>query len=136
MKKTQQNPKKINKEKPTDSPKCNMFTIGKLNLTFIIEFNDKDLIERKDGKKINHSINNIKTVKDLEFIKDNKELINRIKLESEDDSIKQLIMLNKVSKGNRVIEFFPMQIPKFNKVQFFKSIFEEVTKKYGLWQRF
>ena len=132
MKKAQQNQKKINKEKPSDSPKCNMFAIGKLNLTFIIEFNAKDLIETKDGKKIEHSIHKIKTVKDLEFIKDNKELINRIKLESEDDSIQELIMLNKVSKGNRVIEFFPMQIPKFNKVQFFKSIFEEVTKKYGL----
>ena len=132
MKKAQQNQKKINKEKPSDSPKCNMFAIGKLNLTFIIEFNSKDLIETKDGKKIEHSINNIKAVKDLEFIKDNKELINRIKLESEDDSIQELIMLNKVSKGNRLIEFFPMQIPKFNKVQFFKSIFEEVTKKYGL----
>jgi hypothetical protein len=107
-----------------------MFSIGKLNLTFIIEFNAKDLIETKDGQKI--SINNIKSVKDLEFIKDNKELINRIQLKSEDESIDELIMLNKVSKGNRLIEFFPMQIPKFNGVQFFKSIFEEVTKKHGL----
>jgi hypothetical protein len=132
MKKTQQNPKKINKEKSFDSPKCNMISFGKLNLTFIIEFNPRDLIEMKDGQKIEHSIDDIKSVRDLEFIKDNKELINRIKLKSEDDSIEELIMLNKVSLGNRVIEFFPMQIPKFNNLQFFKSIFEEVTKKYGL----
>ena len=132
MKKTQQTPKKINKEKSSDSPKFNMFSIGKLNLTFIIEFNAKDLIETKDGQIIEHSINNIKSVKDLEFIKDNKELINRIQLKSEDESIDELIMLNKVSKGNRLIEFFPMQIPKFNGVQSFKSIFEEVTKKHGL----
>ena len=132
MKKTQQNPKKVNKEKSFDSPKCNMISFGKLNLTFIIEFNPRDLIEMKDGQKIEHSIDDIKSVRDLEFIKDNKELINRIKLKSEDDSIEELIMLNKVSLGNRVIEFFPMQIPKFNNLQFFKSIFEEVTKKYGL----
>jgi hypothetical protein len=132
MKKTQQNPKKVNKEKSFDSPKCNMISFGKLNLTFIIEFNPRDLIEMKDGQKIEHSINDIKSVRDLEFIKDNRELINRIKLKSEDDSIEELIMLNKVSLGNRVIEFFPMQIPKFNNLQFFKSIFEEVTKKYGL----
>ena len=98
MKKTQQTPKKINKEKSSDSPKFNMFSIGKLNLTFIIEFNAKDLIETKDGQIIEHSINNIKSVKDLEFIKDNKELINRIQLKSEDESIDELIMLNKVSK--------------------------------------
>lgn len=132
MKKAQQNPKKVNKEKSSDSSKCNIITIGKLNLSFIIEFNDKDLIEMKDGKKIEHSINDIKTVKDLEFIKDNKDLINRIKLKSEDESISELILLNRVSKGNRVIEFFPLHIPKFNGAQFFKSIFDEVTKKYGL----
>lgn len=132
MQKAQQNQKKVNKEKSSDGPKCNMFSIGKLNLTLIIEFNAKDLIETKDGQKIVHSINNIKSVKDLEFIKDNRELINRIKLKSEDDSIDELIMLNKVSTGNRVIEFFPMHIPKFNGALFFKSIFEEVTKKHGL----
>ena len=132
MKKPQNNQKKVNKEKPSDTPTCNMFTFGKLNLTFIIEFNANDLIETKDGQKIEHSIRDIKTVRDLEFIKDNKKLINRIKLKSEDESINELLLLNKVSEGNRLIEYFPMQIPKFNGLLFFKSIFEEVTKKYGL----
>ena len=111
--------------------KCNIFAIGFLDLTFIIEFNDQEINQIKDGKTI-RDINN-QNLDLLEFIKDNQDLINRIKLQSENDSIKEFILLNRTSAGNRQIEFFPFRSPKFQgKSQFFKGIYDEVLKKNGI----
>ena len=138
--KIQQNKKKPNKkiektsntsEKSSINTKYNMFAFGFLDLTFIIEFNDKEISQIKDVKSFKEiTIDNLEL---LEFIKDNQDLINRIQLQSENDSIKQFLLLNKISKGNKQIEFFPFCCPKFtNKCTFFQEIFDKVTKKYGI----
>jgi len=138
--KIQQNKKKPNKkiektsntsEKSSINAKYNMFAFGFLDLTFIIEFNDKEISQIKGVKSFKEiTIDNLEL---LEFIKDNQDLINRIQLQSENDSIKQFLLLNKISKENKQIEFFPFCCPKFtNKCTFFQEIFDKVTKKYGI----
>ena len=119
------------KEQTTKPNKFNIFAIGFLDLTFIIEFNDKEISQIKDGKTI-QDINN-ENLQLLEFIKDNQDLINRIKLQSENDSINEFILLNMASTGNRQIEFFPFRSPKFQgNGEFFKNIFNTVLKKNGI----
>ena len=136
----QQNIKKINKKndkssniskKPSNIPKFNIFAIGSLDLTFIIEFNDKEISQIKDGKTILNI--NMENIELLEFIKNSQDLINRIKLDSENDSLKQFLLINKTSKGNRQIEFFPFRSPKFKgKTKFLQEIFDKVTKNNGI----
>ena len=108
--KNQLNNKKV-KIKKEKSDKLNLFAFGHLDLTFILDFYDNDLID-KEGKKI--KIEDIDEMDKLEFIKDNQKLINRINIESENDFIKQFLLLKKISKGNRQIEFFPFCTPEFN----------------------
>ncbi len=118
---------KVKKEK---TEKLNMFAFGHLDLTFIIEFYDNDLID-KEGKKI--KLEDIDEMDKLEFIKDNQKLINRIKIESENDFIKQFLLLKEISKGKRQIEFFPFCTPQFNgRSLFFEKIFDEVINKYDI----
>ena len=140
LNKTQQYIKKVNKknDKSSDTskktlniPKFNIFAIGSLDLTFIIEFNDKEISQIKDGKTIKDI--NMENIELLEFIKNNQDIINRIKLDSENDSLKQFLLINKTSKGKRQIEFFPFRSPKFKgKTKFLQEIFDKVTKNNGI----
>ena len=129
--KKNQNIKRVNNK--NDNSKCNMFAIGYLDLTFVINFNDKDLIQTNDGKTTHNDIKEINSIEQIDFIKDNKDLINNIELKSENDSLKQFLLISKTSKGNRQIEFFTFLSPKFEgKSQFFETIFKQVMKKYGI----
>lgn len=135
--KKQQNEKKVNKkiEKAKESITCNIFAMGKLELTLIIEFKDKDLIQKKEGRETKININdiNMECIEKLMFIQNNEDLINRIKLESENDSIKQFLLIKKTSKGNRQIEFFPFSCPMFKeRAEFLGIIFKKVTSRYGI----
>jgi hypothetical protein len=122
--------KNVNKKKEKTSDIANLFAFGYLDLTLIIEFYENDLKDR-EGKKI--KIEDINDISKLEFIKDNKKLINRIQVESENDFIKQFLLLNKMSKGKKQIEFFPFYSPQFNgNNQFFRKIFDEVMNKYDI----
>ena len=129
-KKTQNSKKANNKN---ESNKFNMFAIGYLDLTFTIVFNDNDLTENIDGKTKLKDIKEIDSVEKLEFIKDKTDIIKNIKLKSDNDSLKQFLLISKASKGNRQIEFFPFICPKFKgKAEFFGNIFKQVTKKNGI----
>jgi len=119
--------KKINKKSSNTGPKNVIFTMGVLDLTFIIEFTDRD-IARANIQKI-ESINKINQ---LEFIKYNEDLINRIKLKSENQIFKQLLLINKTSEAKKHIEFFSVFRPKFRECQYFEDIFDRVTKRNGI----
>jgi hypothetical protein len=128
--KNQKSIKNVNKKKEKNSDIVNLFAFGYLDLTLIIEFYENDLKDR-EGKKI--KIEDINDISKLDFIKDNKKLINRIQVESENDFIKQFLLLNKMSKGKKQIEFFPFYSPQFNgNNQFFRKIFDEVMNKYDI----
>ena len=119
--------KKINKKSSNTGPKNVIFTMGVLDLTFVIEFTDRD-IARANIQKI-ESINKINQ---LEFIKYNEDLINRIKLKSENQIFKQLLLINKTSEAKKHIEFFSVFRPKFRECQYFEDIFDRVTKRNGI----
>ena len=101
--KKNQNIKRVNNK--SDTSKCNMFAIGYLDLTFVINFNDKDLIQIKDGKTIQNDIKEINSIEQINFILDNKELINNIELKSENDSLKQFLLISKHQKGIGKLNF-------------------------------
>ena len=138
--KIQQNKKEQNKkfekasntfQNSSNNSKYNIFAFGFLDLTFIIEFNDKEISQIR-GVNSFEEINN-DNIELLEFIKDNQNLISHIKLQSENDFIKQFLLLNKISKVNKQLKFFPFCCPKFNKkYEFFQKIFDKVTKKYNI----
>jgi hypothetical protein len=101
--------------------------MGVLDLTFIIEFTDRDLSRAKLER-----IEDINKLNQLEFLKYNEDLIRRIKLKSENEILKQLLLLNKTSEIKKRIEFFAVFRPKFRENEFFEDIFDKVTKRNGI----
>lgn len=118
---------KINKKPSNIGPKDVIFTMGVLDLTFIIEFTDRDLSRAKLKR-----IEDINKLNQLEFLKYNEDLIRRIKLKSENEILKQLLLLNKTSEIKKRIEFFAVFRPKFRENEFFEDIFDKVTKRNGI----
>lgn len=118
---------KIKKNTSSIAPKNIIFTMGVLDLTFIIEFTDKDLLKANI-----EGIDNITRINQLDFIKDNEELIKSIKLKSENEIFNQLILLNKTSIKKKQVEFLAVFRPKFRENQYFEDVFDRVTKKYGI----
>ena len=118
---------KIKKKPSNIGPKDVIFTMGVLDLTFIIEFTDRDLSRAKLKR-----IEDINKLNQLEFLKYNEDLIRRIKLKSENEILKQLLLLNKTSEIKKRIEFFAVFRPKFRENEFFEDIFDKVTKRNGI----
>ena len=119
--------KKIKKKPSNIGSKDVIFTMGVLDLTFIIEFTDRDL-----SKANLERIESITKLNQLEFLKYNEDLIRRIKLKSDNEILKQLILLNKTSEIKKRIEFFAVFSPKFRENEFFIDIFDKVTKRNGI----
>ena len=118
---------KIKKKPSSIGSKDVIFTMGVLDLTFIIEFTDRDLSRAKLKR-----IEDINKLNQLEFLKYNEDLIRRIKLKSENEILKQLLLLNKTSEIKKRIEFFAVFRPKFRENEFFEDIFDKVTKRNGI----
>ena len=111
-------PKKFGKQQhqQTDFPPL-LFTMGELDLVFRIDFREDDLekleSENKSGEKESKEENNnyykledINTLKDLSFIKENEDLWDRIKLKPGNDNIKLLLIGNKNSKKKYKLNIF------------------------------
>ena len=138
-------PKKFGKQQhqQTDFPPL-LFTMGELDLVFRIDFREDDLekleSENKSGEKESKEGNNnyykledINTLKDLSFIKENEDLWDRIKLKPGNDNIKLLLIGNKNSKKKVQIEYICFGRPKFEEDnEYFEEIFEHVTNRNGL----
>ena len=136
-------PKKFGKQNQPqiESPPL-LFTMGELDLIFRIDFKEEDLekeeTESKSGEKESNKDNyykleDINTLKDLSFIKDNEDLWDRIKLKPGNDNIKLLLIGNKNAKKKVLIEYICFGRPKFeDKEEFFEQIFDHVTNKNGL----
>jgi hypothetical protein len=119
--------KKIQKKSSKIDTKNVIFAMGILDLSFFIEFTDNDL-SKADIKRIE----DITKLNQLEFIKYNEDLIRRIKLKSENEIFKQLLLLNKTSEIKKRIDFFSVFRPKFRDNQFFEDIFDRVNKRNGI----
>ena len=121
---------KQNKQKPKETPGCLSF--GKLDLIYKIEFSEKDLEkpEKDENGDKYYNIEDFNSIKDLEFIKDKKTIWDKITLNSNNATLEQLLIANKMSKKKMNVEYIGYGRPKFeNDEEFFQQIFNHVNEK-------
>lgn len=87
----------------------------------------------KKTNETHYKIENIKTLKDLSFISNKKEIINNIILKPNNPLTKQLLYGNKISKKKCCIDLIGFGRPKFEgDEEFFNEVFNQVTSKNNL----
>ena len=127
--------KKESKQKQGEEPQLSgmTFAMGQMDLIFEITFDDKDLEnpESKTDEDKYLKIKDMKTIKDLSFLKDkNEEFLNTIKVKPNNEFVKQLLLGNKISKKKVFIDLNCYGRPKFEgEEEFFDKIFDYVTVK-------
>ena len=124
-----------------------LFAMGYVDLIFKLKLTNKDLLKSEEGQKQSeennkqdqktddkyYHITDFKSIEDLQFLKDKKELWDKITLSGGNDTIKQLLIGNKIAKKKSKIEYFGFNIPTFEgNTQFFSDIFKYVCSKNNL----
>ena len=125
-----------------------MFTMGYVDLVFKLNLTDKDLEKPSDENQNNEQnqekkkeneedkyfkLEDLNSILDLNFIKDKKEIWDKIIVSGGNDTMKQLLIGNKTSKKKCKIDFIGFGRPKFEGDEdFFDEIFNYVTAKNHL----
>ena len=125
---------KTNKQKGKESNSV-CLSFGKLDLIYSIDFTEQDLEkpegENKDEKYYN--IENINSITDLKFIKDKKNIWDKIHLIPNNLTLEQLTYGNKISKKKMTVDYICFARPKFEgEEEFFNEIFNHVNEKNNL----
>jgi hypothetical protein len=108
-------------------PLC--LSLGKIDLIYRIEFTEKDL-ENSENPNEKYDIENFNSIKDLQFIKDKKSILEKIQLIPNNSTLEQLIIANKISKKKMHIDYIGYGRPKFEgDEEFFNDIFNYVNDK-------
>ena len=108
---------KQTKQKTKELPGCLSF--GKLDLIYKIEFNEKDLekteeeIKQDENGSKYRNIEDINSLTDLQFIKDKKNIWDKIILKPNNSTLEQLLTGNKISKKKMLVEYISYGNPKF-----------------------
>ena len=128
-------------------PSSSLFAMGYVDLIFKLKLTNKDLLKsgedpnqteennKQDPNKDDryYHIEDMKTIEDLQFLKDKKELWDKITLSGGNDTIKQLLIGNRIAKKKCKIEFFGFNRPIFkDNSKFFSDIFNYVCSKHNL----
>ena len=99
--------------------------IGFVDLIFQIELNDKEMKNKK--------LSDINSLKDLQFLKKNKEMWNFIKLKGGNDTLNHLLIGNEYFKEKYIIDYIGFGTLNFEKeVSFFYDIYKHVCLRYFL----
>ena len=124
-----------------------LFAMGYVDLIFKLKLTNKDLLKSEDGQQQSeennkqgqktddkyYNISDFKSIEDLQFLKDKRELWDKITLTGGNDTIKQLLIGNKIAKKKSKIEFFGYNRPTFEgNTKFFSDIFNYVCSKNNL----
>ena len=120
------NAQKGKKEKEQqETPGCLSF--GKLDLIYKIEFNEKDL---ENGEQP-YNIEDINSIKDLSFIKEKKNIWDKIIVKPNNQTLEQLLFGNKISKKKMNLEYIGYGCPPpfEGEEEFFQEIFNHVNEK-------
>ena len=125
-----------------------LFAMGYVDLIFKLKLTNKDLLkseddqnkaeenEKQDPKTDDryYHIEDLNTIEDLKFLEGKKELWDRITLSGGNDTIKQLLIGNRISKKKCKIEYFGYNRPEFkDNTEFFANIFNYVCSKYNFY---
>jgi len=131
-----------------------LFAMGYFDLIFKIKFSKKDLLKSdEDLKKVENSENNeengeqeneiddryyhiddLNKIEDLQFLKNKKELWDKISLSGGNETLKQLLIGNRISKRRCKIEYFAFNRPIFEENEsFFSEIFNHICAKNHLY---
>jgi len=122
-----------------------MFAMGHVDLIFSLNLTDKDLEkpnsnnEQNDGKKKGndedkyYKLEDLTSIQSLNFMKDKKEIWDKIVLNGGNDTVKQLLIGNKASKRKCHIDYIGYGRPKFEgEEEFFDEIYNYATSKNHL----
>ena len=128
------NQKKQPKQKVKELPGCLSF--GKLDLIYKIEFTEKDLekteeeIKQDENGTKYRNIEDINTLTDLQFIKDKKNIWDKIILKPNNSTLEQLLTSNKISKKKMAVEYITYGNPKFEgDEEYFLEIYNYLNEK-------
>ena len=131
-KKQQKKPQgKQNKQKIKEAVPLAL-SFGKLDIIYKIEFTEKDL--EKPGNQQNdekyYDIEKFESIKDLQFLKDKKNIWDRVQLVPNNSTLEQLLIANKISKKKMHVDYIAYGRPKFEgDAEFFNEIFNYVNEK-------
>ena len=131
-KKQQKKPQgKQNKQKIKEAVPLAL-SFGKLDIIYKIEFTEKDLEkpenQQSDGKY--YDIEKFESIKDLQFLKDKKNIWDRVQLVPNNSTLEQLLIANKISKKKMHVDYIAYGRPKFEgDSEFFNEIFNYVNEK-------
>ena len=128
------NQKKQPKQKVKELPGCLSF--GKLDLIYKIEFTEKDLekteeeIKQDENGTKYRNFEDINTLTDLQFIKDKKNIWDKIILKPNNSTLEQLLTANKISKKKMAVEYITYGNPKFEgDEEYFLEIYNYLNEK-------
>jgi hypothetical protein len=117
---------KQNKQKIKEAVPLSL-SFGKLDLIYKIEFSEKDL-EKSETEK--YDIENFNSIKDLQFMKEKKNLWDKIQLVPNNSTLEQLVIASKISKKKMHVDYIGYGRPKFEgEEEFFEEIFAYVNDK-------
>ena len=115
-----------------------ILVLGELDIILKIDFLDEDLQIKPEEEKISnkrhyYKLKDLSNISSLSFIRNNKELIHRIKLSSNNELIKLLMIGNLNSDNMGIIDYICFGGPIFTeKESFFNDILDIITMKYGI----
>ena len=137
---------RITKAKFNDSNSI-LFSMGYVDLIFKLKLTNKDLLKPEEDQNKNeendkkgqktddkyYNIEDFRSIEDLQFLKDKKELWDKITLSGGNDTLKQILIGNRIAKKKCKIEYFGYNVPKFEgNDEFFSDIFKYVCSKNNL----
>ena len=131
--------KQTKQQKEPSTPISSCLSFGKLDLTYRIEFNEKDLEKTEEDMKKDengskyYNIEDIKSIKDLSFLKDKKNIWDKIILKPNNPTLEQLLIGSKLTKKKINIEYIGYGCPKFeDDEKYFDEIYKYVNEKHHL----
>ena len=106
-----------------------VFVMGYVDLIFTIKLTENEL--QNEDKQI--KLEDLSSIKDLNFMKDKTDIWDRIILRGGNDTLRHLLIGNKTSKKKCRIDYIGFGVLKFEgDEEFFDDIFNFVTSKYHL----